>query len=214
MNDRIDAYIDGELTLTELSPEEAREANALRGSIDAVVGQLRGVAIPDLTPQIMSALPDDLYGQRAGKQSRAGWFWRPRTVTFSYRPAFALGALAAAVILFVLLPSQTPPSGIAPVASAPATQDAEMYVQFRLEAPSASDVRLAGSFTDWQPTIQLSETAPGVWSTMVPLDPGVHDYTFLVNGAEWVVDPYATNVEDSFGGMNSRLFLAAPLDAA
>ena len=62
--------------------------------------------------------------------------------------------------------------------------------------------------------MQLSETAPGVWSAMVPLDPGVHDYTFLVDGQEWVVDPNATNVEDSFGGMNSRLFLAAPLDAA
>lgn len=214
MNDRIDRYLDGELTREELSPDEAREADNFQQSIHTVAGHLRHSPAPDLTSRVMSALPDDLYGQVPAAPRRASWLWRPRTVSFSFRPAFALGALATAMILFIVLPHPAPVAHVEPFVSAPAGTEAEMYVQFRLEALSASDVKLAGSFTGWQPTIELAEIAPGIWTAMVPLHPGVHDYTFLVDGQQWVVDPYATNVEDSFGGMNSRLFLAAPLDAA
>jgi hypothetical protein len=49
---------------------------------------------------------------------------------------------------------------------------------------------------------------------MVPLAPGVYDYSFVVDGKRMVVDPYAPRVADSFGGSNSRLFLLAPGDRA
>jgi 1,4-alpha-glucan branching enzyme len=108
------------------------------------------------------------------------------------------------------------PAGAGPAPAVAVAPDgaARLYVQFRLEAPGASEVRLAGSFTGWQPELELRETAPGVWSALVPLEPGVHDYTFVVNGEEWVVDPYAPRVEDSFGGSNSRLFLPLPAGSA
>ncbi|MEX0912764.1 MAG: glycogen-binding domain-containing protein, partial [Gemmatimonadota bacterium] len=86
-----------------------------------------------------------------------------------------------------------------------------IYVQFRLDAPGAQRVELAGSFTDWAPAHQLHETGAGVWTVVVPLEPGVHDYTFVIDGERWIVDPNAPSVEDDFGGSNSRLFLPAPV---
>ena len=89
-----------------------------------------------------------------------------------------------------------------------------VYVQFRLESPQAQQVALAGTFTGWQPTLQLEETEPGVWSALVPLKPGVHDYVFVVDGERWVPDPHAPQqVDDSFGGTNSRISLP-PLGAS
>ena len=85
-----------------------------------------------------------------------------------------------------------------------------LYVQFRLEAPGAASVELAGSFTNWNSAVRLDETIPGVWSTLVALEPGVYDYAFVIDGQTWVVDPVAPRVEDGFGGVNSRLFLTRP----
>jgi 1,4-alpha-glucan branching enzyme len=105
------------------------------------------------------------------------------------------------------------PTGTAPVAETHAAP-APMYVQFRLDAPNASSVQLVGSFTGWEPRYELHETSPGVWSVLVPLKPGVHDYGFMVDGERWVVDPKAPQVDDQFGGTNSRLSLAPPSGAA
>ncbi len=85
----------------------------------------------------------------------------------------------------------------------------QVYVQFRLEAHGASRVALAGTFTGWQPEYELRETAPGTWSILVPLLPGIHDYAFVVNGTEWLADPHALQIDDGFGGVNSRIALPA-----
>jgi hypothetical protein len=68
-------------------------------------------------------------------------------------------------------------------------------------------VRLAGTFTNWEPRFELREAAPGVWTAMLPVPLGVHDYAFLVDGRLWYADPYAPQVSDGFGGRNSRLAL-------
>jgi 1,4-alpha-glucan branching enzyme len=117
--------------------------------------------------------------------------------------------VAVAVLAAVLVPPRIPPAP-APPAVAAAGADAPLYVQFRLSAPGASQVAVAGSFTDWRPEYELTEVEPGLWSVMVPLRPGVYDYTFVIDGERMVVDPYAPRVADSFGGSNSRLFLPAP----
>ena len=41
-------------------------------------------------------------------------------------------------------------------------------------------------------------------------DGSVHDYAFVVDGREWVPDPYAPGIGDGFGGINSRLTLLSP----
>jgi 1,4-alpha-glucan branching enzyme len=84
------------------------------------------------------------------------------------------------------------------------------FVQFRFEAPDASQVQLAGSFTEWQAHHDMHQSAPGIWTITVPLSPGVHDYAFIVDGDRWTPDPYAPTVNDGFGGTNSRLALVLP----
>ena len=49
-----------------------------------------------------------------------------------------------------------------------------------------------------------------MWSITVPLTQGVHDYAFVVDGQQWVADPYAPQIGDGFGGTNNRLALLPP----
>jgi 1,4-alpha-glucan branching enzyme len=71
-------------------------------------------------------------------------------------------------------------------------------------------VQLAGSFTNWEPRYELRQAAPGIWTITVPLTQGVHDYAFVVDGEQWVADPYAPQIGDGFGGTNNRLALLSP----
>jgi 1,4-alpha-glucan branching enzyme len=83
-------------------------------------------------------------------------------------------------------------------------------VQFRLDAPGAREVALAGDFTDWEPTYVLRHSGRGVWTVVAPLAPGVHSYAFVINGERWVPDPMAPAIEDGFGGLNSRVAIITP----
>jgi 1,4-alpha-glucan branching enzyme len=86
----------------------------------------------------------------------------------------------------------------------------QVLVQFRLDAPDASGVALAGNFTDWEPKYQLTRTAGGVWTVTVPLAQGVHKYAFVVDGKTWQPDPLAPSVADGFGGENSQIAVLSP----
>jgi len=130
--------------------------------------------------------------------------WTPRLVTFAFRPAYTLFAAAAVLLLTVVLSNQW--------SDRPQGGSEMVYVQFRLQSSDATDVRLAGSFTGWQPQYQLHETAPGLWTVTLPLAPGVHDYAFIIDGQRWVTDPYAAAVQDGFGGSNSRITLVTGSD--
>ncbi len=128
--------------------------------------------------------------------------WSPREV--SIRPAFALVA-AAAVIAILAVQYQGRVPATAPQITSNA-DDPHVFVRFHLETP-AMRVQLAGSFTNWQPSYDLRQSAPGVWTITVPLTQGVHDYAFVVDGRQWVPDPHAPQIGDGFGGMNSRIAL-------
>jgi hypothetical protein len=49
-----------------------------------------------------------------------------------------------------------------------------------------------------------------VWSILVPLSPGVHQYGFVIDGERWVADPLSAQIDDGFGGVNSQLSILAP----
>ena len=209
---RVHACLDGELSPEALTPAERTRLAGLESAIGEAAAVLRATPAPDLTERVMGALPRARVAPAFAERLRA-LLWEPRTV--SLRPAYALAGAFSIAVAAVALPREMErqvgvgavAAGISP-APIPGTQ--RLYVQFRLEAPEASTVMLAGSFNGWKPTYELREAAPGVWTALVPLDPGVHDYTFVVDGKRWVADPYAPQVDDSFGGTNSRLFLPAP----
>jgi hypothetical protein len=228
MDDRIHAWLDGEIPFDALTAAERTEARALEARILAAAASMARTATPDLTARVMAALPDAVPGRQpsvAGRQpslpapaavsagSRLG-SWLQSLVPaggLAPRPAFALAVLALMVGfgLGTLVPSATPDAPIGPTADAEAVVP-HVFVRFELQAFGATDVRLAGSFSGWEASHELTPVGPGLWAVTLPLEPGVHDYVFVVDGEHHVVDPYAARVADGFGGYSSRLALLTP----
>lgn len=216
MNDRVHAYLNGEISIEHLSLTEREQLRKMELALGTVVEHLRAAPVPDLTQRIMARLPEPVVAT-PGPEQAAGldwkglfsWVWTPWRIQLSVRPAYALaGVLLLALSLPLALQEFPGPGAHVAAVEEPIWGEAPpLYVQFRLDAPGANRVTLAGSFTQWQPGYELQETSPGVWTALVPLEPGVHDYAFIVDGKKWIADPHAIQVSDDFGGVNSRISL-------
>ncbi len=221
MRDRIHRHLDGELPLSALSGEERRAADELRLVTRDVIATLLREDSPDLTGSVMTALrapPDRAPATVAvprpfGMHRLVAWLWEPRSLTLEVRPAWALPFVAVLGIL-VARPARAPfggaPIQVGGTVMATSMVEGHVLVTFRLDAPGAHSVRLAGDFTGWEEGPSLDQVTPGVWSVVVPLEPGLHDYAFLVDGSRWVPDPLAERVDDGFGGSNSRVAVLPP----
>ena len=212
MTHRIDDYLDGALDRIALTPDERAEADALERAIEETRSFVDGRAVPDLTADIMRRVrtADRPESRRTPMFARlVRVLWGPREIYFEFRPAYAIAGAIAVALLVMFVPSlrQSLPNARMQtrIDNAP-----KLLVQFRLQASDASTVRLAGSFTNWQPQYDLHQTAPGVWTITLPLPQGVHDYAFVIDGQRWVPDPYAQSVDDGFGGTNSRIAILPP----
>jgi hypothetical protein len=206
-NDRIHAWLDGDLPLDALTADERAAAGEMGASVEAAAAQLRAMPAPDLSARVMAALPSAPRSVPERLAAALGWLWQPRPVRLSLRPAYGL-ALAAVAAAVLALPDAPPSTGThTPLAQQPASAEPPVYVQFRIAVPDARSVSLAGTFTGWKPAVALRRGEDGEWTALVPLRPGVHDYAFVVDGDRWVSDPNAPQVDDSFGGTNSRISL-------
>ncbi len=97
--------------------------------------------------------------------------------------------LAAGAILFASDPST--PSGAVPY---------ETGTTFRVWAPNASSVTVAGSFNSWSSTTNpLIDEENGWWSTDVTGANLFDQYRFVINGNIWKTDPRAKDVVNSTG---------------
>ncbi|MBI3912539.1 MAG: isoamylase early set domain-containing protein [Armatimonadetes bacterium] len=87
--------------------------------------------------------------------------------------------------------------------AATGASDGKKRVMFRLEAPEARQVALAGSFNDWRPDATLlQKDTRGTWRTQLSLPQGCYEYRYVVDG-EWRDDPSATEfAPNPFGGSN------------
>lgn len=213
MTDRIDRYLDGEVEQAALTSRERAEADLIERVIGETRAFLAARSAPDLTAGVLRQV--ERIGRPAQSRPRnvLDWLveslWTARQVSVRFRPAYGVLAIAAIVVLAVFSPySHQSSVDMSPLAAA--TTEPQLFVTFRLEATEATDVRLAGSFTNWKPDYELHETAPGIWTITLPLSLGVHDYAFVVDGQHWVPDPYAPHVDDGFGGTNSRIALLPP----
>ena len=74
---------------------------------------------------------------------------------------------------------------------------------FRIHAPAAQTVLLAGDFTDWQQrAIPMRKGEEGSWTVSVSLPSGTHHYLFIVVG-QWCTDPECSLREpNAYGGRN------------
>ncbi|HEX2967158.1 MAG TPA: isoamylase early set domain-containing protein [Syntrophorhabdaceae bacterium] len=60
---------------------------------------------------------------------------------------------------------------------------------FRFEAPEAQQVSVVGCFNNWDPRANFLESdGNGVWSCTLSIEPGEHEYRFIVDGM-WCDDP-------------------------
>ena len=213
MTHRIDQYLDGALDRLALTPEERAQVDSLESAIDDARAFVDARPAPDLTAAVMRSVeqigPHSPESHRTPLARFFASLWAAREVSFQFRPAYGLLGGAVVVAFLVFLPTVRAPRVDAPaVAQAPSAP--QLFVQFRLQAADASTVRLAGSFSNWQPQYELHQSSPGIWTVTLPLPLGVHDYAFVVDGRRWVPDPYAPAVDDGFGGTNSRIALLPP----
>jgi len=161
------------------------------------LGQLKMQAPGDFKDRVMDRLPK----ARVVRQSRMrfSWSW-PQGQWLT--PALA-GAAVAVLIVGALRILDIPGNPAAPAGDL-------VRISFEFHAPDAQSVSLAGSFNSWTPG-EIKLTGPdrtGHWRTEISLPEGVHEYSFIVNGSEWVTDPHALAYqEDGFGSRNSLVTL-------
>lgn len=142
----------------------------------------------------------------------AGWLARLRTwfVPFpvvSWRlarvAALACGFFVVGVASgwFLYQPTPRPVSG--PTADAGST----VYVRFVLLQPQAESVTVAGDFNGWDPQrTPLRRSGSGLWTLTMPLKPGRYHYMYVVDGRQWMADPFAPELSaDGFGAENAVL---------
>jgi hypothetical protein len=207
MNERIQRALDGELPASELDPADAKAYRRYRDALESAGAHVAGLPDIDVSRAVMRRIRPAVHH---GWLARAGdWLWSPRALSLSVRPAFAMaGSLALAALAWMAL--STPGAPTTAVAPSVSPTPARMLVQFRLGDAAAHEVALVGDFNAWQPGHRLHETAAGVWSVEVALEPGVYNYGFMVDGTIWRLDPLAPQVSDGFGGASSRVAVMAP----
>ncbi|MBN1424139.1 glycogen-binding domain-containing protein [Candidatus Fermentibacteria bacterium] len=170
----------------ELSPDQTEElatyAKALRGLETARVS-----VPPGFTERVMAVLPESI-DVPWGERIRSLWPGQGRWVI----PAVA-GAMATVLCAF----------GV-PLITGGTNRPVE--VTFELHAPDARSVELIGSFNGWRrgEAALQGPDATGHWSVTVPLDPGRHEYLFVIDDRQMVPDPSASLYRpDGFGRTNA-----------
>ena len=81
-------------------------------------------------------------------------------------------------------------------------------VTFKITAPSAKDVRVAGDFNSWDASrTTLKKSKDGLWKRDLSLKSGRYEYKYLVDG-QWQRDPLNNLfVSNTFGTENSVIEL-------
>lgn len=76
-------------------------------------------------------------------------------------------------------------------------------ITFELHAEPDSEVFVAGTFNDWNPSEKQLRYKDGVYTAMLFLPKGRHEYKFVVDGI-WCVDPECPDwVPNDVGSLNS-----------
>lgn len=143
------------------------------------------------------------------------WFVEPRRFVL---PPIGAAALAAGLVgigvftgLAINRDGRAPteqPRAVAAVQQLPDSV-APRAVRFVLIAPQASRVSVVGDFNGWDtaatPAVRQQD---GTWITYVPLSPGRHVYSFVVDGTHFVNDPAAPIAPNDYGQDNSVVVVA------
>ena len=154
---------------------------------------------------------------------RAWWDVASRSVELQIRPlSVAVAVFAAGLVAWVVFPlgptqpiRQTasqgagePSTQTVQQAAAQSTQEETVWIRFMYTDNTADSVAVAGDFSQWDPVSLSPRDVNGktVWTGLVPVSRGEHEYQFLINGERWVTDPLApVKRSDGFGAKNAVL---------
>jgi hypothetical protein len=198
-----DSYLNGEITQDELPEAVRREERELRELMGALHVDIEASHV--LRNNVMREI------ESVGApfwRSVVDWCVRPRTIRLS--PAAGGLALAASAAIAILVVGVLPMSDMSDTGGVEVAAE-QVVTRFVFIAPEASVVQVTGDFIDWSPDgLALeNERGTGVWTIDVPLEPGVYQYAFVVDGVEWRPDPRAvSHVDDGFGRENSVVIVS------
>lgn len=197
MDSRLQAYLDGAIPLEELPADLRAEAARWSALAEDIRRSSPSGAPLGFETRVLEALDD---ARSPARPRWVEWLLRPRLV-----PVPPAAVLAAAAMIAIVALIGLPGGG--------AVDDSRVYVQFVVDAPAAETVHLVGDFTEWQPTVELTDLdGDGVWSGRVPLLPGVHEYMFVIDGADWITDPNAAGYQDDGFGQQNALVAVSGLN--
>jgi hypothetical protein len=80
---------------------------------------------------------------------------------------------------------------------------------------TASSVWLTGSFITWAGTpgagaIAFTQGVGGAWTGSYAFEPGSHQYKFIVDGNNWILDPTNQNTADDGMGNTNSVYTCVP----
>lgn len=207
--ERINRFLDGELSEEEreqflrLVTEDAalrRELTALQETIDVVESARRPVPPFSFAGEIMAQLPPL---KKTFRRKMGDFFFASHMLRWNMAGAMAVLLVVGLMVVLQLQLERTPRTP-----SQPSREDASAaVVTFRIHAPEARSVALAGEFNRWKTDdILLKKQEGNVWTVSLPLNPGVYSYMFVIDGEVWLPDPDAGLYrDDGFGYKNSVL---------
>jgi anti-sigma-K factor RskA len=155
------------------------------------------------SPGLIAAMRRRLQPSTSGRWEalRERWFTLP-SVNWAFAPAIvAICVLMIGAWQLGRLSVPAPHGGDV-TAAAP-----EQVVRLVMMDADARTVSVAGDFNGWHPeATPLHRTEKGLWAVTLPLKPGRYHYMFVVDGRDWITDPFAGDMSvDGFGAENAVL---------
>ncbi len=79
-------------------------------------------------------------------------------------------------------------------------------IEFKISAPNANKVAIAGDFNDWRPDVLAAKKdKKGLWKASTTIPAGTYEYKFVIDGS-WVTDPICSKKRaNTYGSENSIL---------
>jgi len=231
----VQRFIDQELTgeervtlLVRLAREQALREQLL--DVERLMLRASRLPRPEVPREFVARVMDDIEPKASLPQPAStkasdgpglmGRLWQPHTLRWNVAGALvAAGVVLLAVGAIVARPIGTtagPDSTTATSAAAAASDPAPVLVRLVVLHPDARTVDLAGDFNGWDPArTPLEQTATGAWTVTIPLEPGRYEYMFVVDGMQWIGDPFAVeHADDGFGSRNAVLDVRPPTEAS
>lgn len=83
------------------------------------------------------------------------------------------------------------------------------WAKFSFYRPDASNVALAGDFTEWNPeTLPMIPDGDGYWSLALRLPPGLYRFKYFADG-QWFCDFASFGIEFGTNGPHALLRIAS-----